>query len=269
MPQEWRMRRARVDSDDSDGVRAKKRKTERDGDKYRDAPEASDRGARNGSRSFPREPRVSSTETFEVRQKREHQLKQEIAEDVEKLRPQKKIEPDFKPSGVLAEETNMKNGVLVKFTVPFEARKPTKKWKLFVFKSTSEQAQCIRIDYQRWFLIGKDVRVVDIPMVHPTISKQHAAICHQVTEGGDVKPFIWDLESTNGTFLNDFKLEPNKQYELREKDILKFAKSSREYVVLHDDLVQTEEVSLEDVLEKNLEQERKDKLRNLRRGRYW
>lgn len=41
-----------------------------------------------------------------------------------------------------------------------------------------------------------------------------------------------DLESTNGTFLNDLKIEPAKYYEMLDKDVLRFGKSEREYVLI-------------------------------------
>jgi smad nuclear-interacting protein 1 len=47
-----------------------------------------------------------------------------------------------------------------------------------------------------------------------------------------VKPYIMDLESTNKTFLNGDELEGARYYELREKDILKFGDSQREYVLM-------------------------------------
>ena len=47
-----------------------------------------------------------------------------------------------------------------------------------------------------------------------------------------VKPYIMDLESTNKTWLNGEELEPARYYELREKDVLKFGESVREYVLM-------------------------------------
>lgn len=52
-----------------------------------------------------------------------------------------------------------------------------------------------------------------------------------------VKPYLLDLESTNGSFVNGERLEPARYYELREKDVLKFGLSTREFVVLHDQSV--------------------------------
>ena len=40
--------------------------------------------------------------------------------------------------------------------------------------------------------------------------------------GNRVKPYIIDLGSTNKTFLNGSAIDPQRYYELREKDVLKF-----------------------------------------------
>ena len=47
------------------------------------------------------------------------------------------------------------------------------------------------------------------------------------TVGRRVKPYIIDLGSGNGTFLNNQRIEPQRYYELKEKDVLKFGFSSR------------------------------------------
>ncbi|KAL3082442.1 hypothetical protein niasHT_038508 [Heterodera trifolii] len=48
------------------------------------------------------------------------------------------------------------------------------------------------------------------------------------------RPYINDLGSGNGTFLNGDRIEAQRYYELREKDVLRFGFSSREYVLLHE-----------------------------------
>lgn len=50
----------------------------------------------------------------------------------------------------------------------------------------------------------------------------------------EILPYIMDLGSTNGTFLNKEKIEPQRYYELFEKDTLGFGESTREFVVLSD-----------------------------------
>jgi pSer/pThr/pTyr-binding forkhead associated (FHA) protein len=49
-----------------------------------------------------------------------------------------------------------------------------------------------------------------------------------------VLPYLMDLETVNGTFLNGERLEATRFYELREKDVIKFGLSTREYVLLND-----------------------------------
>ena len=51
----------------------------------------------------------------------------------------------------------------------------------------------------------------------------------------DRRPFIIDLESTNGTHVNDQEVPKSRYYELRSSDVIKFGTSSREYVLLHED----------------------------------
>ncbi|EAU85891.2 smad nuclear interacting protein 1 [Coprinopsis cinerea okayama7 len=158
-----------------------------------------------------------------------------------------KGKPNFKPSGLLAAETNTVKAsdgtaTVLKYNEPPEARKPSVGWRLYVFKG-KEQLDPLHIYRQSAYLIGRDRLVADIVLDHPSCSKQHAAIqyrfVHEKDEFGTikgvVKPFIIDLESTNGTMVNDEKIPPARYYELRASDVIKFGTSDREYVLLHDD----------------------------------
>jgi pSer/pThr/pTyr-binding forkhead associated (FHA) protein len=51
---------------------------------------------------------------------------------------------------------------------------------------------------------------------------------------GVIKPFIIDLDSTNGTHVNDEQIPPARYYELKLNDSIKFGTSSREFVLLHE-----------------------------------
>ena len=50
-----------------------------------------------------------------------------------------KIEPNFETTGKLAEATNKVNGVVLKWSEPQDARRPTKHWRLYVFKGASPE----------------------------------------------------------------------------------------------------------------------------------
>ncbi|KAJ7928053.1 smad nuclear interacting protein 1, partial [Mycena leptocephala] len=155
--------------------------------------------------------------------------------------------PDFAPSGLLAAETNTVRAVngdstVLKYNEPPEARKPILGWRLYVFKG-SEQVELLHIHRQSAYLIGRDRLVADIAVDHPSCSKQHAVIQYRFIQQKDefgvskgaIKPFIIDLESTNGTHVNDEAIPVSRYYELKASDVIKFGQSTREYVLLHDD----------------------------------
>jgi len=146
---------------------------------------------------------------------------------------QPKEQPNFEPSGLLALEDNAKNGIPLKFTVPAEVRLPRTKWRLYIFTKANEAPKIIPIHKEVGYLFGKDRRVAEVPTDHPTCSKQHAVLHYRQTKGGLVKPYIMDLESVNGTFVNGDRIEASRYYELKEKDVLKFGMSTREFVLLH------------------------------------
>lgn len=61
------------------------------------------------------------------------------------------------------------------------------------------------------------------------------------SRGRRTRPYIIDLKSGNGTYLNGARIEAQRYYELKEKDVLKFGFSSREYVVLNEMSLEGEE----------------------------
>lgn len=152
-----------------------------------------------------------------------------------------KEKPNFELSGALLEDTNTFRGVVIKYSEPPEARIPKKRWRLYPFKN-DEVLPVMYIHRQSAYLLGRHRRIADIPIDHPSCSKQHAVFQYRLVEytradgtvGRRVKPYIIDLGSGNGTFLNNKRIEPQRYYELREKDVLKFGFSSREYVLLHE-----------------------------------
>lgn len=151
-------------------------------------------------------------------------------------------------SGKLLEDTNVVNGVVVKYGEPAEARKPRTKWRLYVFKG-NEELPILYIHRQSAYLMGRDRKVADVPLDHPSCSKQHAVLQYRLVDyrradgktGRRVTPYVIDLNSANGTFVNNQKIESQKYVQVMEKDVLKFGFSSREYVLLHDQSKETEE----------------------------
>lgn len=102
------------------------------------------------------------------------------------------------------------------WTEPVDARAPSIAWRLYVFKN-GEVVDTLYVYRQSAYLIGRDAQVADIVVAHPSCSKQHAVIQFRYTEKKGVmavRPYIMDLESTNGTFLNGERIECSKYIEL-------------------------------------------------------
>ncbi|XP_076827803.1 smad nuclear-interacting protein 1 [Brachyhypopomus gauderio] len=152
-----------------------------------------------------------------------------------------KEKPNFELSGALVEDTNTFRGVVIKYNEPPEARIPKRRWRLYPFKN-DEPLPVMYIHRQSAYLLGRQRKIADIPIDHPSCSKQHAVFQYRLAEftradgtaGRRVKPYIIDLGSGNGTYLNNQRIEAQRYYELKEKDVLKFGFSSREYVLLHE-----------------------------------
>jgi len=162
--------------------------------------------------------------------------------------PVDKEKPNFGLSGALTEDANKVNGVVVKYSEPPEARKPKRRWRLYPFKGETA-LPTLHIHRQSCFLVGRDRKVVDLAVDHPSCSKQHAALQYRLvpferedgSHGKRVRLYLIDLESANGTFLNNKKIDGRKYYELMEKDVIKFGFSSREYVLLHENSKEDQE----------------------------
>ena len=157
----------------------------------------------------------------------------------------------FGLSGALSRDSgtgNAVSGVVLKWVQPPDARIPDgkKKWRLYVFKGESpEPLETFHLHRQSAYLFGRDASVADIKLEHASISKQHAVIQFRLVElprdPGDMgppkrvsKPYLLDLETTNGTFLNGGRVECARYIELKEKDVLKFGGSTREFVLVTD-----------------------------------
>ncbi|KAF5796673.1 putative forkhead-associated (FHA) domain, SMAD/FHA domain superfamily [Helianthus annuus] len=251
-PRTRRLRRAQADAGDkvSDRGARKEKDVERERRDRSSGRDADDGGSyksrqvehhrtRHRSRSPPRDEGNNSREDHRNGDD-DSVARMKAAEEA--LETKEKQKPSFELSGKLAAETNRVKGVTLLFTEPPDARKPDIRWRLYVFKGGEVLNEPLYVHRQTCYLFGRERRVADIPTDHPSCSKQHAVLQYRQVEkelpdgmlGKEVKPYIMDLGSTNGTFINDNRIEPERYYELMEKDTIKFGNSSREYVLLHE-----------------------------------
>ena len=71
-------------------------------------------------------------------------------------------------------------------------------------------------------------RKSDVLLEHSSISRRHAIILHRNSDG---TLHLMDLGSAKGTTVNEVKIDPNVPTELRDGDLVRFGRSTREYTV--------------------------------------
>lgn len=157
---------------------------------------------------------------------------------------QKKQKPNYGLSGALAAESKTtQDGTVLKYHEPSEAALPKQKWRIYVYKGKDELDMFL-LGKQSAYLFGRDRLVADIPIDHTSCSKQHAVIQFRESrtknDFGDVritvKPYLIDLESTNKSYVNGKEVPESRYYEVRSGDTLTFGESTRDYVMLKEDV---------------------------------
>ena len=104
-------------------------------------------------------------------------------------------------------------------------------FKLFVFKG-STVIETIDLGGRSYFRLGRDESTNQIPLLHESCSSQHAVLQYR-SRSGKCRLYLMDLDSSNGTKLNDeVQLEGKRFYEILDGDVVKFGASTRDYVFM-------------------------------------
>lgn len=234
-------RRSRSRSRDKRSRSRERKENRRDREEKREGGGRKEDGGRRKEERA--EEKMKREREEESERNAQHQIKAEAMKPTEEETEEVEKEGvNLGLSGALAEDTNTFNGIVIKYSEPPEARKPKRRWRFYVFKG-DDVLPVLHLHRQSAFLMGRDRKVCDLPIDHPSCSKQHAVFQYRMiskrrsdgTDGNRVLPYIIDLGSANGTYLNNQRIEGSKYYELQEKDVLKFGFSTREYVLLHED----------------------------------
>ena len=171
-------------------------------------------------------------------------------QDSKKFKPKYvDILPDFRPSGLLELESNNKEGIALKHVEPQDAISPDKYmdkldldprdrtvYELLVYRKNDKDKAVWKIyelHDRSCFLVGrelgrslvadsddrKETVVADIGIPEETSSKQHCVI--QFRSVHDIlKCYVMDLDSSNGTCLNNVVVPRARYIELRSGDVL-------------------------------------------------
>ncbi|CAF0759956.1 unnamed protein product [Didymodactylos carnosus] len=241
-----RKRSSSSESDNSDHDQRYRRRQQQDhrsNIRIKEEPITDDDSRRKERPPFPRQQQQQhSNNRQKEKSSYEWGPRQQVKNEDEQSKIVEREKPNFGLSGALLKDTNLYRGVVIKYNEPIEARKPKRRWRLYVFKG-EEELPLYQIHRQSAYLFGRERMIADIPIDHPSCSKQHAVLQYRLMDykrddgssGRRVVPYIIDLGSANGTFINNKKIESQRYYELKENDVIKFAFSTREYVLLHED----------------------------------
>lgn len=143
----------------------------------------------------------------------------------EEAEKQKKIKKS--PAELIQE-----NSTPVPYKEPKWSGLPTRSYSLEVLKS-GQIVTTISLNDKSFYVFGRLVNMCDVVLAHPSISRFHAVLQFRLT-GDERNPsgfYIYDLESTHGTFLNKMKIKPNMFVRVQVGHMLKFGLSTRTYIL--------------------------------------
>ena len=173
--------------------------------------------------------------------------------------------PNFGLSCALANHDktgNVYNGILLKFLEPPEARIPNTRWRFYVFRKAfaavatatataagkisnatgaeggeGDLLEVMHISKQSAYLFGREAKWQIYQSIIPHYQKNMPcySIGHCPMKKDGVlrcKPYLMDLGSTNGTFINGVRIDDARYYELRKGNVITLGSSRREYVLL-------------------------------------
>lgn len=85
---------------------------------------------------------------------------------------------------------------------------------------------------QSYFVFGR-LQSCDVTLEHPSLSRYHAVIQHskEVSHTYEKGWYIYDLDSTHGTWVNKRRLKPKQYYRLKVGYVIKFGGSSRLHIL--------------------------------------
>lgn len=113
------------------------------------------------------------------------------------------------------------------YTIPSWSGKPIYKYYFEVIKDGTIIEE-IDLSKKPFYLIGKYGDLCDIVAQHPSVSRKHAVV--QFKEKGE-GVFIFDLGSAHGTKVNKVRVRPRTYYKLAPNNVIKFAESTRLYIL--------------------------------------
>lgn len=129
---------------------------------------------------------------------------------------------------------------LTKFFVPYDSVQPDDSWRLYIFNSDISRDDIYKAETPS-ILIGRE-DFCDIKLIDKKVGRQHCVIQFRYTRLGEdqkprIVPYIFDISSRNGTYINGSKIPSMCFVQLQHKDTITFGNAVDSIVLMK---IQTE-----------------------------
>ncbi|WAR04696.1 NADAP-like protein [Mya arenaria] len=150
---------------------------------------------------------------------------------------------DNKPALPPAERQHQSNHAAVPYTEPIWGSACKEKFSFEVIKNGAV-IDNVDLTTQNFHVVGR-LPSCDIPMEHPSLSRHHAVIQYSGGSADFAQGwYLYDLDSTHGTWINKNKVPPSTFHRLHVDYVLKFGGSTRLFILQGPDSDRQEESEL-------------------------
>lgn len=170
-----------------------------------------------------------------------------------KNRPSKDLIKNTKPPEPKSIDKNLD------YREPVGSCLPKTSGKMYEFEILKNGSIIERVNLmtQRFWVFGR-LESCHIVMQHPTVSRHHAVLQYlgEGNEFGEPGFYLYDLDSTHGTFLNKNRLKPKVHIKVKVGHILKLGCSTRNYILNgpEDDQEEESELSVTELKQNRAEE---------------
>ena len=185
--------------------------------------------------------RPLNKEYFSKESKQNYYQQKEYKQKKQQISKPKKHIDEYKPSGNLYKNMKRKDGRILNYCEPIDSYQPEEKWRIYVFEGDKEIQTPILLHDKPFYVFGQDEKQVDCLLSHETIDNQHAIVqfrkrMNKKQNKEEIIPYLIDLHSHEGTFLNGKKIKEDTFIELLSGDQISFGKCNLLYMILNENM---------------------------------
>ncbi|XP_061172890.1 kanadaptin-like [Saccostrea echinata] len=197
---------------------------------------------------------TTKTDTINLESRATEEIKKEQIKDTQKL--PSSIQPKS-VSKLSPAEQLQQSRIAIPYKEPSWGGICEQEYKFEVIKNG---AIIDNIKLDKTYIVFGRLPSCDVPMEHPSLSRHHAVVqfCKTPTEQQEKGWYLYDLDSTHGTWINKNKVYPKKYYRIRVGHVLKFGGSTRLHILQgpEEDKEEESDLSVEEMKQQREKQKR-------------